>query len=181
MEYTQTFILKDGRSCYLRNGKKEDAKELLNVFIETHAQTDYLLTYPDENTFTTAQEEEFLEQAEKSGNEIEIVAIVDGKIVGSAGIESFGNKYKIRHRAEFGISILKDYWRLGIGSALTDACIACARKAGYTQLELNVVAENTSAIALYERKGFVEFGRNPRGFYSKNGYQELIYMLKDLL
>lgn len=180
MEYTQTIILKDGRSCCLRNGKKEDAGELLNVFIETHAQTDYLLTYPDENTSTTAQEEEFLERTEKSSNEIEIAAVVDGKIVGSAGIESLGSKYKIRHRAEFGISILKDYWGLGIGSALTDACITCVRKAGYTQLELNVVAENATAIALYESKGFVEFGRNPKGFYSKNGYQELVYMRLEL-
>lgn len=40
------------------------------------------------------------------------------------------------HRAEFGISIAKEFWGLGIGQALTAACIDCARKAGYAQLEL---------------------------------------------
>lgn len=48
----------------------------------------------------------------------------------------------VRHRAEFGISIAQEYWGLGIGRALMDACIECARKAGYVQLELNVVANN---------------------------------------
>ena len=68
------------------------------------------------------------------------------------------------------------YWGLGIGRALLTACIDCARKAGYEQLELNVVAENSRAIAMYETVGFMEFARNPRGLKSRlSGYQELVY------
>ena len=53
--------------------------------------------------------------------------------------------------------------------------------AGYEQLELDVVSENKRAIALYESLGFVEYGRNPRGFKSKyTGYQELVYMRLEL-
>ena len=49
------------------------------------------------------------------------------------------------------------------------------RKAGYEQLELEVVAENTSAVALYKKAGFVEFSRNPKDFKSRiSGYQELV-------
>ena len=89
-----------------------------------------------------------------------------------------GTKDKLRHRAEFGISLLKEYWGLGLGRALTEACIQCAREAGYAQLELSVVADNERAIALYEKEGFVEYGRNPRGFLSRtSGFQELVYML----
>ena len=59
-----------------------------------------------------------------------------------------------------------------------EACINCAKEAGYTQLELTVVAENTKAIALYQKAGFVEYGRNPRGFRSRiSGFQEVVYML----
>jgi len=44
-----------------------------------------------------------------------------------------------------------------------------------------VVAENTRAISMYERAGFVEFGRNPKGFNSRTaGFQELIYMRREL-
>ena len=71
----------------------------------------------------------------------------------------------------------KEFWGLGIGQALTAACIDCARKAGYAQLELDVVADNASALALYKKFGFVEYGRNPKGFRSRNtGYQELVLM-----
>ena len=109
------------------------------------------------------------------------VAIVDGKIAGTAGIESVGEKYKVKHRAEFGIGILKEYWGLGLGKALTKACIQCAIDAGYEQLELNVIAENERALSLYRSLGFIEYGRNPRGFNSKiSGYQELVYMLLEL-
>ena len=80
-----------------------------------------------------------------------------------------------------GISVLKEYWSLGLGKALSKACIQCAKEAGYTQLELNVVAENDAAIALYKSLGFVEYGRNPKGFNSRvSGYQELVYMLLEL-
>ena len=77
--------------------------------------------------------------------------------------------------------MLKEYWGLGIGRALMEACINCAKEAGYAQLELTVVAENARAIALYQKAGFVEYGRNPRGFHSRiSGFQEVIYMLLDL-
>ena len=101
--------------------------------------------------------------------------------MGTAGIEAVGRKYKVRHRAEFGISVDKACWGLGIGRALTEACIECAKSAGYAQLELEVVAENTTAISLYRSVGFTEYGRNPRGFRSRvTGWQELVLMRLEL-
>jgi len=62
-----------------------------------------------------------------------------------------------------------------------DASIECARQAGYTQLELEVVADNERAVSLYRRAGFEEYGRNPRGYHSASvGYQELVYMRLEL-
>ena len=99
----------------------------------------------------------------------------------TAGIDAVGAKYKVKHRAEFGISILKEYWGFGIGRALINACVQCAKEAGYVQLELDVVADNTRAIALYQSVGFQEYGRNPKGFRSKTaGFQELVYMRLEL-
>ena len=181
LEYRKTFTLKDGRACILRNGTERDGKAVLDNFILTHEQTDYLLTYPDESEITAEQEALFLKSKAESECEIELLAEVEGIVVGLAGIDSKGKQYKVRHRADFGISIDKAYWGLGIGRALTQACIACARRAGYEQLELNVAAENARAIAMYEAAGFAEFGRNPRGFKSRlSGYQELVYMRLEL-
>ncbi|MBQ7605479.1 MAG: GNAT family N-acetyltransferase [Firmicutes bacterium] len=178
MRYNKTITLKNGKKALIRNGEFEDGAAVYENFNQTHAETDYMLSYPDENSFNAEQEADFLKEKTDSANEIEIVAIVDGEIVGSAGIEAIGTKYKVRHRADLGIGISKDYWGLGLGKALMNACIECAKEAGYTQLELNVVAENERAIALYKTFGFKEFGRNPRGFNSReSGYQELVYML----
>ena len=181
MKYNKKVILKNGKETWLRNGDAADGCIVYDVFNATHAETDYLMTYPDENSFDPEQEARFLEEKTNSSDEIEIIAIIDGRVVGTAGIEAVGRKYKVRHRAEFGISILREYWGLGLGKALTEACIQCAKEAGYTQLELNVVAENEAAISLYKNCGFVEYGRNPRGFNSRiSGYQELVYMLLEL-
>ena len=177
MKYEQKITLKNGKEALLRNGGAVDGAAVFECFNQTHAETDYLLSYPDENSFDAEQEAAFLEGKTKSPNEIEIVAIVDGKVAGTAGIEAVGSKDKVKHRAEFGISILREYWGLGLGRALTQACIQCAREAGYLQLELNVVAENTAALSLYRGLGFEEFGRNPMGFLSRTaGFQELVSM-----
>ena len=181
MRYNQKIILKNGKEAWLRNGDAADGRIVYDVFNATHAETDYLLSYPDENSFDPEQEARFLEEKTRSSGEIEIIALVEGRAAGTAGIEAIGKQYKVKHRAEFGISVLKEYWGLGLGKALTKACIQCAKEAGYTQLELNVVAENNTAISLYQSLGFVEFGRNPRGFNSRtSGYQELVYMLLEL-
>jgi len=181
MKYKKTIILKDGRTCVLRNGTEQDGQALLDIYNLTHAQTDYLLSYPDESTLTSEQEARFLKEKTESENEIELLAVIDRIVVGSAGVSCVGKKDKVKHRAEFGISVDKAYWRLGIGRALLEACIECARDAGFIQIELEVVAENKKALALYESIGFEEYGRNPKGFHSRlSGWQELVLMRLDL-
>ena len=181
MEYHKNIQLKDGRICILRNATAADGKDVLDVFNLTHEQTDWLLTYPEEQSYTVEQEAEFLQNRTDSPDEIEILAEIEGRVVGTAGIGCVGRKEKIKHRAELGVSVDKDCWGLGIGRALTRACIECAREAGYAQLELDVTAQNQSAISLYESEGFVEYGCNPKGFRSRySGWQELILMRMEL-
>lgn len=167
--------------CCLRNGTESDGQAVFDNFNLTHSETDYLLSYPDENSFDVIQESQFLKEKSESKNEIELVAVVDNVVVGTAGIEAIGTKYKVRHRAEFGISVAKEFWGLGIGQSLMAACIECAKTAGYIQLELNAVTENARAISMYQKAGFVEYGRNPKGFYSRmTGFQEVVYMRLEL-
>ncbi|MBR4205234.1 MAG: GNAT family N-acetyltransferase [Clostridia bacterium] len=181
MEYLEPILLKDGRLCILRSGTDADGEAALENFIRTHEQTDYLLSYPDEIRFTAAEEGEFLRKKTESADEVEILAEVDGKIIGLAGIGRVGGYEKVARRAEFGVSVDREYWGLGVGRALTRACIACAKRAGYAQLELDVVADNERAAALYRSEGFVVYGTNPRGFYSRlTGWQPLTLMRLEL-
>ena len=182
MTYQKAIKLKDGRTCILRNGTAADGKSVLDIFNLTHEQTDWLLSYSDENRFDAQQEADFLQSKTDSPDEIEILAEIDGRVVGTAGISRVGTKDKVKHRAEMGISVDKDFWGLGIGRALTRACIECAKEAGYAQLELDVAAQNERAITLYESEGFAQYGRNPKGFRSRySGWQELVLMRLELL
>lgn len=181
MKYSKRILAKDGREIELRSAAAADGDAVLDCFQQTHGETDFLLTYPEENRFDPEQEGRFLARKEESANEIELIALADGRVVGTAGVDAVGTRYKVAHRAEFGISVRKAYWGLGIGRSLMEACIQCARDAGYVQLELSVIAENTRAIAMYQKAGFVECGRNPRGFRSRTaGYQELVSMRLEL-
>lgn len=182
MDYRESVRLKDGRTCLLRTGVEEDGQAMFDLFAVTHSETDFLLTYADERTFTVQDQAAYLKERSESSREIEVLAEVDGQIVGSAGIGMLdANKEKLRHRAEFGISVAREWWGLGIGRALTRACIACAKRAGFRQLELEVVAQNATAISLYQSEGFVEWGLNPRGFLARSGdWQELVLMRLEL-
>ena len=136
MKYYKIILLKNGTECCLRNGTESDGQLVLDNFNLTHEQTDYLLSYPDENSFDVVQESRFLKEKSESDNEIEILAVVNNDVVGTAG---------------------------------------------YVQLELNVVSDNTRAISMYEKAGFQEYGRNPKGFHSRiTGFQEVVYMRLEL-
>lgn len=181
MKYRNEITIKNGQKCIIRNGTFEDGPEVSAFFTTTHGETDYLLSYPEESTRDDEKQSNYLKETTESDREIELLAIVDGKVVGMAGFHAIGSKYKVRHRAEFGITVSKNYWGQGIGKAIMNACIKCAKEAGYIQLELDVVADNTRAIELYKKLGFIEFGRNPKGFQSKySGFQELVYMRLEL-
>ena len=177
MRYAETVLLKGGVELLVRNAVASDARALRDIMQRTHAETDYLLSYPDEQSVDDEQEARALAETERSDNEVELVAVVDGTIVGGAGVTAVGGRRKVAHRARFGISILTEHWGMGIGRVLMEASIDCARQAGYTQLELEVVADNQRAVSLYRRAGFEEDGRNPRGYPSAAaGYQELVHM-----
>ena len=178
MQYNRSITLRDGRICRLRNGAAADSEAVLASFRLTHGQTDFLLTYPDEISFTAEQEAQFLQGKADSPDEVLLVAEVDGAIAGTAGVDAVGRRDKVRHRATFGISLDEAYWGLGIGSALTAACIDCARQAGYTQLELEVVEDNARAIAIYKRAGFVEYGRNPLGLRPRTGGDQALVSMR---
>lgn len=181
MHYRKLITLADGRECLLRNACPEDSQAFYGLMRMAHGQTDYLTSYPDEVNDNPESQGRYLTDRQDSDRAIEICAFVDGVLAGTAGMGPLGDKDKVRHRAEFGISVDRTFWRGGIGRALTQACVECARQAGYLQLELEVVSTNVAAMALYRDIGFVEYGRNPRGFRTRDGrWQELVLMRLEL-
>ena len=178
MQYYKELLLKNGKSCIIRTADGSDAAGVLRCFLKTHAETDNMLTYPEERSFTEADERDFLDTRAARDNSAELCAVVDGEIVGTAGFDPVGTQLKLRHRATFGIGVLRDSWGLGIGRALTESCIALAKQAGYRQLELEVLAQNLAAISLYQSVGFLEYGRNPCGFRTRDGEDQTLVLMR---
>ena len=94
MKYNKVILLNNGIECCLRNGMEYDGQAVFDNFNLTHGETDYLLTYPDENCFDVMQESQFLKEKSESKNEVEIVTVVDNVVVGTAGIEAVGKNIR---------------------------------------------------------------------------------------
>lgn len=173
--------LKDGIEGILRSVEQKDAKEMISFLKDVSGETEFLLRYPEEVTFTEEQERELLEQILKSENQMMITAFIDGEIVGNASISPMGYCLKLKHRANFAIAIRKKFWHKGLGTLLMEEAMKAAAEAGFEQVELGVYIDNDRAKAMYERFGFEEWGVMKRAFKMKDGsYQDEIMMGKML-
>lgn len=79
------------------------------------------------------------------------------------------------------IAILKDYWNLGIGSAMFEELVAAAQNRGTEIMELVFIEGNDRARHLYEKFGFRVVSEKPNAFKLKDGtYRNEFYMQKYL-
>jgi len=178
---TKEFILKDGTEGMLRSVESNDAKTMIEFLKDVSGETEFLLRYPEEYTLTIEQEKSFLENMEKSDDQIMITAFIDEEIVGNASISPIGYCQKMKHRANFAIAIREKYWHKGLGTLLMEEALKMAKVMGYEQVELGVYNNNPRAKAMYERFGFEEWGIMKKAFKLKDGsYRDEIMMGRDI-
>ena len=102
------------------------------------------------------------------------VAKDNGKIVADASLQRLPRR--MSHRADFGVSVIKEYWNRGVASDLLTKIIEFAKENAIEIIDLQVRADNRAAIHLYEKFGFEKIGSHP-GFFKINGeYIEFVYM-----
>ena len=181
MEFPQkTILLKDGRQALLRSPTPEDAREMLDYFKTAAGETEFLLHYPEECTMSEAEEAAFLSGALESDTQLMLCCFVEGRLAGNAML-SMNSRLKTRHRATVAIGLLREYWGLGIGTALFGELIAIAKERGLDHLELDYIEGNDRARYLYEKMGFVETARVPDVYRLKDGsFRKSILMMKKL-
>ena len=174
-------LLKDGRTLILRDPTLEDAEELLNYLKIVGGETDFLLA--DENGIdglTLAGERDWITGTLDAPNTKMFLGVVDGEIVLVCDVRAAGRK-RIAHVGGVAISIKRAYWHLGIGSIAMQAMIDFARSTNALRsLSLEAHAENSRAIALYKRFGFVEVGRHKGRINVRGDYFDEILMDLDL-
>jgi ribosomal protein S18 acetylase RimI-like enzyme len=94
----------------------------------------------------------------------------EGILVGVAGLLGTDRR-KTRHRMDiWGVYVAPETRGAGVGKTLIEACVAHARAVpGTRQIHLTVASHNAAAVAIYERCGFVRYGRDPRALILSDG------------
>lgn len=82
-----------------------------------------------------------------------LVAVIEGNIVGGCGVAGFNGSKEICELRK--LFLLKESRGLGIGKALVAKCLDYAMQKGYKECYLDTLSSMKSAIAIYEKFGFV--------------------------
>ncbi len=169
-------ILKSGENLILREPEEGDAKGMIEYLNTVGGESDNLLFGKDEFHLTVEQEIEYIKRVRNDSDTLMVLAIIDGCIVGIAQISCLPRK-RISHNSELSISVKKDYWRKGIGSALMQELISFANNHSLIKnISLGVKASNYNAIKMYEKFGFTKVGMHKNYFYVNGTYDDEIIM-----
>lgn len=171
--------LKDGRTAILKSPEISDAQQQIDYLKAVSGETAFLSRYPEEwDVLTVAGEESWIRSRAESENAMMISCYMDGKVVGNCEFTRCAS-LKTAHRVNLSIAILREYWNLGIGSALFAELIAAAKRGGAEILELECIEGNDRARHLYEKFGFRVAAEKPNAYKLKDGtYLREIYMQK---
>jgi RimJ/RimL family protein N-acetyltransferase len=173
-----TYVSNNGKKVVLRSPELSDSKDLLEYLVKCAGETDYLGRYPEEINSTLDEQNSHISKYLEDEKGFEVSAFVDNNLVANGTIYCIRENMKSKHRAGYGIAVLKDYWDLGIGNMLTKCCLNHAKKLGYEQVELQVVADNKRAIHVYEQHGFKICGTIIDAEKLKDGtYRDLLMMI----
>ena len=102
-------------------------------------------------------------------------ALCDGGLVGWCDISPVERAVHA-HCGTLGIGVIDGYRGRGVGSRLLAIALERARAIGLTRIELSVREHNASAIALYEKFGFVSEGVRRNAVRISGEYEHVVAM-----
>lgn len=141
---------KDAESCY-----QNRLRALAN------APTAFQTTLEEGKTRGPAFFERIL--SSEGENNVIFGAVYNGVVVGTTGIMCDGRPRTSHKATIWGVYVDIEHRRKGISAKLLDLSIEHARnKMGVKTIYLSVESTNTPARKLYESRGFVSWGREPK-------------------
>lgn len=172
----KTIKLKDGMELLLRQPKVEDAEAMIEYLNIVGGESDNLLFGKNEFRLTVEQEREYLKNINDNDNALMLLGIIDNKIISVSQVNA-SNRKRIAHNSELAISVKKEYWGMGIGTAVMEELIDFARSSNTIKnISLGVKASNKKAQHLYEKLGFEKVGVHRNFFNIDGNYDDEILM-----
>lgn len=162
----------------IREALAEDAGQIIAYTKIVGGETENLTFGEAGFPITLEQEENFLKHVHEDKTSVYLVACKNGEIIGTGSL--CGLPRRMCHRAELGLTVKRNYWGQGIGSAIMENLIKYAKENGIEVLNLEVRSDNSNAIHLYEKFGFQHIGTSPAYFKINGNYIDFELMYLDL-
>ncbi|WP_028391164.1 GNAT family N-acetyltransferase [Bacillus cihuensis] len=171
------FVNKNGEPYTIRTALPEDAEKVLRFNQTIISEAPFLLTMETEFKVSYEQQKQFLKQIFDDNGKLAIIAEYQSNIIGFLDFHN-GHKKRIQHQGSFGMSIADKFRNQGVGKAMLTLLLAWAKENLLIEkVCLEVFAENTNAISLYAKIGFVEEGRKVKAIkVNEDIYYDLISM-----
>lgn len=167
---------KEAVAITIRTALPSDAAGVLDHIRQTSLETGFMTVGAEGPGITPEEEKRHLENIDESENNFLLLALDDEIIIGMASIKGSASP-KIKHIGELGISILKEYWGMGLGTLLVKDLIEWAESSQVIKrLELTVQKRNERAIHVYEKLGFEQEAIMKRGVKDDGVYRDVCLM-----
>lgn len=152
--------LKDGTEVVLRSPTPDDALKYIQFLDEIFKSSKFTITQADEYDTNIESQKTKIKSILNKKNNIIIIAEFNEKIIGNIDFKSNPERKRIKHRGEFGMSVLPSWQGKGLGKLLLKTLIEwCKQKDNEIEkIELRVVKKNLPALNLYKKLGFIEEG-----------------------
>ena len=164
-----------GKITY-RNPVAEDAERIVEFYNYVGGETSFLSFEKDEYPLGVKEQAEDIKGLEGNVNNTMLLALDREEIAGIATINS-NHKIKSRHEGELGIVVAKKYQGQGIGSTLIQMLIDWCKGNGVTtRIRLDTRTDNTLAVSLYLKFGFIVEGCCKNQTFLNGRYYDLYIM-----
>lgn len=163
-------------SIIYRSPYVEDAQKIVDFYNYVGGETTFLSFEKDEYPLSVDEQISSIKSLEGNQTNTMILAMDGEEIVGIATINS-SHKIKVRHEGELGIVVANKYQGQGIGSSLIQQLLDWARGNGVTtRIRLDTRADNTMAVSLYLKFGFIFEGCCKNSTLLNGKYYDLYIM-----
>ena len=174
--YSSEKITKDGRTLLIRETQGKDARAVLEYLDMISQETDFLTFGPGEFNLTQKEEFDYLEKCWGAENCLYLLALLEGTVIGTLTFEA-GTRPRTQHAGEFGISVLRKYWGMGVASSLIDSLLEWSIDGNIIRkINLRVRADNHRAITLYKQKCFVVEGTLKKEIFINDTFYDNLWM-----
>jgi len=159
----------------IREIKISDSEEFVIFLNIVSDETNFLLSSSKERNLDVEKEAKIIRNIKREKKSTLFIAEFEERIIGSCGLH-FNKSPKIAHRADFGISLLKDFWGKGIATRLAEHTINHAKIIDLKKIELTVRVDNERAMKLYSKLGFEIEGEIKKYFCINDQYYNAYIM-----